>query len=138
MTLDRRGFTIGVTAFVAVSLGVIVLYFAGAPAHEHPTPYAYAPGDAAAGQVALSRMGCGACHAITGVRVPGGRVGPPLSQLPYQQFVAGRLPNTPENAVRFIIDPQGVSPGSAMPNLGVVDVEARNMVAYLATLGGRR
>jgi hypothetical protein len=48
-----------------------------------------------------------------------------------------RLPNTPENAVRFILDPQGVSPGSAMPDLRVVEAEARDMVAYLYTLGGR-
>jgi cytochrome c2 len=138
VTLDRRGFTLGVAAFVAVSALVIVLYFAGAPAHEHATPYAHAPGDPEAGAVALVRMGCGACHEIPGIRVPGGRVGPPLGELPFKQFIAGRLPNTPENAAHFIVDPQGVSPGSAMPDLGVVDVEARNMVAYLATVGGRR
>ena len=138
MSLDRNGFVVSLAAFLALALLAIVLYFAGAPGHAHPSAYAHAVGDPEAGRVALARLGCAACHAIEGVRAPGGRVGPRLDELQFQQFVAGRLQNTPENAVRFILDPQGVSPGSAMPDLGVVDVEARNMVAYLATLGGRR
>jgi cytochrome c len=103
-----------------------------------PAPYEGVAGDPEAGRVALARRGCGACHAIAGVRGATGRVGPDLDGLRHRRFVAGRLPNNPENLVRFIVDPQGASPGSAMPDLDVVDAEARDMVAYLATLGGRR
>ncbi len=134
MSLDRHGFLMAVITFVAVSLAVIGFYLVGIRDPE-PAPFAHLPGDAEAGRVALARMGCAACHAIDGVRAAGGRVGPALNDLHAQRFIAGRLPNTPENAVRFIVDPQGVSPGSAMPNLHVVDVEARNMVAYLYSLG---
>jgi cytochrome c len=134
--LDGNGFLISVIAFIALGLAVTVGYFVGAPGHA-PQPVPPLAGDPEAGRVALERMGCAACHAIEGVRAPGGRAAPPLNDLRFKRYLAGRLPNTPENAVRFIVDPQGVSPGSAMPNLGVVDVEARNMVAYLYRLGGR-
>jgi cytochrome c1 len=63
---------------------------------------------------------------------------PSLNEFRFQRYIAGRLPNTPDNVVRFILDPQGISPGSAMPDLRVVEAEARNMVAYLYTLGGRQ
>lgn len=138
MSLDRNGFVVSLAAFLALALLAIVLYFAGAPGHAHPSAYAHAVGDPEAGRVALARLGCAACHAIEGVRAAGGRSAPTLNDLRSRRYLAGRLPNTPENAVRFILDPQGVSPGSAMPDLGVVDVEARNMVAYLYRLGGRR
>ena len=137
MSLDGNGFVVSLVAFVALALLAIVLYFAGAPGRE-PVPVAPIAGDPEAGRVALARLGCAACHAIEGVRAAGGRSAPTLNDLRSRRYLAGRLPNTPENAVRFILDPQGVSPGSAMPDLGVVDVEARNMVAYLYRLGGRR
>jgi cytochrome c len=109
----------------------------GAPDPD-PAPFAHLPGDPEAGRVALARLGCAACHAIDGVRAAGGRVGPSLNGLRLRRYLAGRLPNTPDNAVRFILDPQGISPGSAMPDLRVVEAEAWNMVAYLYTLGGRQ
>jgi cytochrome c len=65
-------------------------------------------------------------------------VGPSLDGLRSQRFIAGRLPNTPDNLTRFIMAPQTFSPGSAMPNLGVTDVEAQNMTAYLYSIGERR
>lgn len=46
-------------------------------------------------------------------------------------YLAGVLPNTPENLVRWIYDPRGVSPRSAMPNTGVSEAEAREIAAYL-------
>jgi cytochrome c len=136
MSLDRHGFLMALIAFVAVSLVVIAFYLVGVR-DPGPAPFTEAPGNAEAGRVALARTGCAACHAIDGVRAAGGRVGPALNDLRSQRYIAGRLPNTPENAVRFIVDPQGVSPGSAMPDLRVVDAEARDMVAYLYTLGRR-
>jgi cytochrome c len=137
VSLDRHGFLMSLLGFVAVSLLVIAFYVVGVRAPE-AARFTAVPGDPDAGRVALARMGCGACHQIDGIGVARGRVGPALNDLQAQRFIAGRLPHTPENLVRFIMDPQGVSPGSAMPNLDVVDVEAWNMVAYLYTLGPRR
>ncbi len=70
-------------------------------------------------------FGCGSCHTIPGVRGADAMVGPPLN---------GRLPNTPENLVHWIVTPQTVEPGTAMPNLGVSEREARDMAAYLYKL----
>jgi cytochrome c len=125
--------TIGVIVLLAVTAVVSTVGLRG------PVPAAFATveGDPDAGRDALLRYGCAACHAIDGVRVGGGRVGPALNGLRYRRFVAGQLPTTPESLMRFIMDPQGTSPGSAMPDLGVMEAEARDMVAYLATLGGR-
>jgi hypothetical protein len=50
-------------------------------------------------------------------------------------YVAGKRPNTPENLVAFLINPQAVSPGSAMPALGLTQAEARDAAAYLYTIG---
>jgi cytochrome c1 len=44
------------------------------------------------------------------------------------------LRNTPPNLVRWIREPQAVVPGNAMPNMGVSEVDARDIAAYLYTL----
>lgn len=65
-------------------------------------------------------------------------VGPPLMEWARRGYVAGRLPNAPENLVAWLRDPQAISPGSAMPNLGLTAAEARDAAAYLYTLGAGR
>lgn len=91
-------------------------------------------GDAAAGRVAAQRYGCGACHQIPGVRGAQGLVGPPLENFARRKLIAGNLPNDSANLVAWIMDPQAIEPGTAMPNLLVTDTDARNIAAYLATL----
>ena len=49
-------------------------------------------------------------------------------------YLGGVLPNTPENMTRFIRAPQKADPRSAMPDMGVTEEHARDMVAYLYTL----
>ena len=63
-----------------------------------------------------------------------GRVGPPLDGIANRVYIGGVLPNTPENMVSFIRDPQNAAPRTAMPNLGVSEPHARDMVAYLYSL----
>jgi cytochrome c len=120
-----------------VALGSTLFYVFGGARNPAPAPFEAAAGDPEAGRLALVRLGCTACHTVEGVRAPTGRVGPSLDELQDRRMIAGRLANTPENAVRFILDPQGVSPGSAMPNLRVVEAEARDIVAFLYGRGGR-
>jgi cytochrome c1 len=75
---------------------------------------------------------------IPGVAAAEGRVGPPLTDLVDRTFIAGRLRNEPSALVRWIRDPRAVDPNTAMPDLGVTDGDARDIAAYLYTLGGRR
>jgi cytochrome c len=91
-------------------------------------------GDPARGQAAIRSYGCPVCHSIPGVRGPRGQVGPPLDAIGGRSSLAGRLPNTPENMIRWIRDPQSIERSTAMPNLGVSEAEARDMAAYLYTL----
>jgi cytochrome c1 len=62
-------------------------------------------------------------------------VAPPLAAWKHRRFIAGRVPNTPDELVRWIIHPQGIKPGTAMPDMGVTDQDARHIAAYLYTLG---
>ena len=64
----------------------------------------------------------------------GCRVGPPLTAWSERTVIAGYVPNTPEQLVHWIVMPQSVAPGNAMPNLGVTDDDARDIAAYLYSL----
>ena len=86
------------------------------------------------GRLLLRQFGCGACHEIPGVAAAKGRVGPPLGGIASRVYLAGVLPNSPGNMARFIRRPQEVDPRTAMPDLGVTEAHARDMVAYLYTL----
>lgn len=86
------------------------------------------------GRLLLRQFGCGSCHEIPGVAAAQGRVGPPLRAVARRVYLGGVLPNSPENMARFIRRPQDVDPRTAMPDLGVTEAHARDMVAYLYTL----
>ncbi|HEY7345063.1 MAG TPA: c-type cytochrome [Gaiella sp.] len=79
----------------------------------------------------MKAFGCGSCHTIPGVDGANGRVGPSLAHIGERWSIAGRLPNTPPNLVRWIVHPQEVDPGTLMPDLGVAPQQARDIAAYL-------
>jgi putative membrane protein len=91
-------------------------------------------GDPQQGSRALSRYGCVTCHTIPGIREARGQVGPPLTEIAARVYLAGHLPNTPDNMVRWIQHPREVEPHTAMPDAGVTDTDARHIAAYLYTL----
>lgn len=93
-----------------------------------------AGGDAALGPALIRRHGCQACHDIPGIGAHPARVGPPLAGYARRAYIVGALPNEGENLVRWIQNPQGTLPGTAMPVLGVTDAEARHIAAFLYTL----
>ena len=82
----------------------------------------------------IRSYGCGTCHTIAGVAGANGLVGPPLSGIAERSFIAGVLPNAPENMVRWIEDPKAVDSLTAMPVLGVSPADARDIASYLYTL----
>jgi cytochrome c len=88
-------------------------------------------GDAHDGKSEITAYGCGGCHQIPDVDQADGRIGPSLAGLAHRRYIAGRLANTPDNLVRWIVDPQAVSPGTLMPDLDVTDQAARDIAAYL-------
>ena len=45
------------------------------------------------------------------------------------------MPNTgPDDLKKWVLNPPAVKPGTAMPNVGLTDDEATNIVAFLETL----
>lgn len=91
-------------------------------------------GDAARGKELIRSYGCGSCHSIP--RVPGAEttVGPSLQGEATHAYIAGVLPNVPENMIRWIMNPPGVDDKTAMPNLHVTAADARDIAAYIYTL----
>jgi len=93
-----------------------------------------AGGDAARGRQAIAAYGCGACHVVPGVRQALGMVGPPLTAFGRRAYIAGEAPNTARSLIQWIMSPQSIEPGTAMPALGVSEAQARDIAAYLYTL----
>jgi cytochrome c2 len=91
-------------------------------------------GDAENGRLLLRQYGCATCHEIPGVATAKGNVGPPLQKIATRVYLAGVIPNTPENMVRWIRAPQKIDPMTAMPDMQVSEPHARDMVAYLYRL----
>lgn len=82
----------------------------------------------------IARYGCAGCHLIPGVRGPQGLVGPPLAGIGRRVYIAGFLPQHPDNLVRWIVNPPALDPQTAMPATGITEGEARDVAAYLYSL----
>jgi cytochrome c len=90
-----------------------------------------AGGEAQRGRAAVERYGCTACHTMAGLPSYGANVGPPLADMARRAYLAGVVPNTPENMVRWLRDPPQVDPGTRMPKLGLSEQEAADVAAFL-------
>lgn len=107
-----------------------------------PDPPAVAPApmrtgvapDPQRGKIAIQQYACVTCHKTPGIVGSSAPVGPPLEGIGSRAFIAGVIPNSPENLLRWLRTPQEVSPHSAMPNLGVSERDALDIAAYLYTL----
>lgn len=99
-------------------------------------PETVARGDPERGRAAIERYGCASCHAIPGIRQERvSYVAPPLERFRQRAFIAGALPNTVENLTEWLVDPDAIEPGTAMPNVGLSRDEATDIAAYLHSLG---
>jgi cytochrome c2 len=118
------------------NLRAVLLIAACMGAMPIPTQLAAAgdSGDVKRGARVIASRHCGSCHMIPGIRGAEGLVGPPLILFGRRSFIAGRLPNSPDNIARWVTDPQAVEPGTAMPALGLSSREARDVAAYLTSL----
>jgi cytochrome c2 len=121
---------------VSTRVGFIVLCLTGA-ACSHGERDAIAlthGGSPSRGEALIRAYGCGSCHTIPRVAGAASTVGPNLQGIAARAYIAGVLPNTPENMMRWLMNPPAVDDKTAMPNLHVGAAEARDMAAYLYTL----
>jgi cytochrome c2 len=91
-------------------------------------------GDPQHGITLIHSYGCGACHTIPGIQGASGLVGPPLYFFSRRTMIAGMLPNTPDNLVAWLENPQAVVPNNAMPYMGIDASDATDIAAYLYTI----
>jgi cytochrome c1 len=91
-------------------------------------------GDPARAPALMRHYGCVACHTIPGVPGADGLVGPPLTAMASRGYIGGVLPNAPDNMIRWLLDPPAVDSLTAMPKVGLTELEARHIAAYLYTL----
>ena len=105
-------------AFLALT-GIVV-----ATHNSEPVRY----GDPERGELLMRTYGCNTCH-------DNGRVGPELTHMAKRAYIAGRFPNIQIWMIAWIEHPQRLKRGTAMPEMGVSERDARDIAAYL---GARR
>jgi cytochrome c oxidase subunit 2 len=77
---------------------------------------------------------CGLCHTVRGTSA-GARYAPDLTHLMSRRLIAaGALVNNPGNLLGWIEHPQGVKPGSLMPDQFLSGQQLSDLRAYLETL----
>jgi cytochrome c oxidase subunit II len=90
-----------------------------------------------AGKQLFMKHGCGACHAVAGTPAQG-RAGPDLTLLGIRKtLAAATTPNTPEDLLAWLIDPQSIKPGANMPPTHASTEELELIVSYLFSLDGK-
>jgi cytochrome c2 len=87
-------------------------------------------GDPDRGKQAILASGCGACHTIKGVTGADGKVGPDLSSISTQIY-GGAGQHDPNLLIAWIHRPRQVRQDTAMPDLGISENTARDILAYL-------
>jgi cytochrome c oxidase subunit II len=89
---------------------------------------------ARSGQYVFEHQACISCHSVAGT-VATGRYGPDLTHLVSRATIAaGATPNTQEQLLRWITDPNQIKPGSLMPAMHLTNRENEQITAYLLTL----
>jgi cytochrome c2 len=127
--LDARAYREMTTAGIRAA-GVPAAQAASAPAPVAAN-VRIAGGDAERGKRILAQYACQSCHRIPGVTGSEVDVGRPLDGLAKRRIIAGVLPNSQDNLIRWIRNPQAIDPDAAMPNLGVSEHDAQDISAYL-------
>jgi cytochrome c len=110
---------------------IVAVAVAGTVAGSKGPAYRIRGADAGRGRQAIEAYHCGSCHTIPGVSAADALVGPPLSHWASRVYIAGMLHNDPPSLERWIMNPQRVVPGNAMPDLGVSRRDAGDIAQYL-------
>src|SRR4051812_46841830 len=107
VSMPSRGkvlITLGAIALIgATSVGAATLYREQKKQKEQAI--AKTGGDPEKAMLAITRYGCAACHQIPGAQVPGGLAAPSLSDANKRIYLCGVVYNTPDNLIRWIVNP---------------------------------
>jgi len=115
----------------ALILGVVLVFASSAMPHPIVPGFERFPDDSGSGTLLLSELNCASCHADETRS---------KKQAPVLDNVAGRA--RVSHLRKYIADPQGVKPGTTMPNLFAGDPEreakVEALVHYLALTGATK
>lgn len=98
---------------------------------QEPTSAILPGADAQRGAQLIERFGCGSCHTIDGIEGADADVGPNLTDFADDRYIVGSIPKTPRNVMAWIRAPRRFEPDTIMPDLGVTEAQARDIVQYL-------
>lgn len=88
----------------------------------------------ASGRDVFMSSSCVYCHTIAGTEARG-ELGPDLTHLASRQTLgAGILPNTRGNLAGWLLDPQAIKPGNAMPGTDLSGEDLEALLTYLESL----
>lgn len=92
--------------------------------------------EAAEGRRLLGAKGCGSCHVVPGLATAKGTIGPSLAGVGgRRQLAGGVVPhNSVEDLAAWIMNPQALKPGTAMPAVPMTEDEALKIATFLETL----
>jgi cytochrome c oxidase subunit 2 len=77
---------------------------------------------------------CMNCHTITGT-IANGKFGPDLTHLMSRTTIAaGAAPNTEENLLLWVKEPDAIKPGCLMPAMQLEQQDVKALVAYMMSL----
>ena len=86
------------------------------------------------GRYLVRYYGCETCHDIPEIDGVRGSIGPSLKHIAAKYYLAGELPNSPENLRRWIQHPHSINPQTLMPDMNVTDGDAADIALFLETL----
>ncbi|HEY0513490.1 MAG TPA: c-type cytochrome [Thermoanaerobaculia bacterium] len=134
MRFERKKNWLAGASLVLMALAVLIIGCQNGPSEVERQAVAMTGGVPAHGKEVIRTYGCVSCHTIPGIDGARGQVGPSLAGIAARTYLAGKLPNQPANMIKWIRQPQEVSPGTAMPELGVTEQDGKDIAAYLYTL----
>jgi cytochrome c oxidase subunit 2 len=89
---------------------------------------------AQAGERVFLSSTCSSCHSVSGTAA-GSKYGPDLTHLASRRTIAaGTLANNTANLAGWILDPQGIKPGTKMPSTQLDGQSLTALLAYLQSL----
>jgi cytochrome c1 len=135
--MSRRGWLAILLILLLTLAGGLASYFYNETrldAEQRDKAIAITGGDPENAPLSLVQYGCTSCHVIPNMPNASGYVGPSLVDIGKRVYIGGVLTNTPENLIRWIVNPRAIDPQSAMPATGISEPEARDVAAYLYSI----
>jgi cytochrome c2 len=126
----------------SLTFGAALALAAVEPVFSASQPYAQVDPSVQQGMAAIQQYRCGGCHVIPGIPNANGNLGPDLSahaNIPVvsarntiASYPNGSVPNnSPDDLAAWLVNPNALKPGTAMPNLGMNQDDAEAAAAYL-------